>query len=217
MPYACELCGRTFTFQQSYHKHLLYHSDEKPHICGVCGRAFKELSTLHNHQRIHSGEKPFKCEICGEFYFYFYLISLFLSMFFFAACFVCFYKGKSFRQRVSFLVHTRIHTGVMPYKCDVCQKRFRYKVSQRTHKCSGLSIPAEMKGGQSISTSPPIISTENVLKSLLDNAAISHVEASTTGFDDQESLSMLTRSIDEFVLESCQLLGITGDHNDNCT
>lgn len=66
MPYTCELCGRTFTFQQSYHKHLLYHSDEKPHICGVCGRAFKELSTLHNHERIHSGEKPFKCEICGN-------------------------------------------------------------------------------------------------------------------------------------------------------
>lgn len=66
MPYACTICGKTFTFQQSYHKHLLYHSDEKPHICATCGRAFKELSTLHNHERIHSGEKPFKCETCGE-------------------------------------------------------------------------------------------------------------------------------------------------------
>lgn len=51
--------GKNFTFQQSYHKHLLYHSDDKPHICSTCGRAFKELSTLHNHERIHSGEVIF--------------------------------------------------------------------------------------------------------------------------------------------------------------
>ncbi|XP_053601025.1 oocyte zinc finger protein XlCOF28 isoform X2 [Plodia interpunctella] len=106
-PYACSQCNKTFTFQQSYHKHLLYHNDEKPHTCNFCGRAFKELSTLHNHQRIHTGEKPFSCETCG----------------------------KSFRQRVSYLVHRRIHTGVMPYKCTACEKSFRYKVSQRTHKC----------------------------------------------------------------------------------
>uniref|UniRef100_A0A182SFE5 C2H2-type domain-containing protein n=1 Tax=Anopheles maculatus TaxID=74869 RepID=A0A182SFE5_9DIPT len=107
MPYTCGICHKSFTFQQSYHKHLLYHSDEKPHVCTVCNRAFKELSTLHNHQRIHSGEKPFACETCG----------------------------KCFRQRVSYLVHRRIHTGLMPYKCSGCDKSFRYKVSQRTHKC----------------------------------------------------------------------------------
>lgn len=66
MPYTCEHCGKTFTFQQSYHKHLLYHTDDKPHVCLTCGRAFKEMSTLHNHERIHSGEKPFKCETCGK-------------------------------------------------------------------------------------------------------------------------------------------------------
>lgn len=66
MPYVCEICNRTFTFQQSYHRHLSYHTDDRPHICTVCGRAFKELSTLHNHERIHSGEKPFKCETCGK-------------------------------------------------------------------------------------------------------------------------------------------------------
>lgn len=66
MPYVCEICNRTFTFQQSYHRHLSYHTDDRPHICTVCGRAFKELSTLHNHERIHSGEKPFQCETCGK-------------------------------------------------------------------------------------------------------------------------------------------------------
>ncbi len=40
-PYQCGECGRSFTFQQSYHKHLLYHTDEKPYCCSQCGRAFK--------------------------------------------------------------------------------------------------------------------------------------------------------------------------------
>ncbi|PNF34557.1 hypothetical protein B7P43_G10732 [Cryptotermes secundus] len=48
-------------------------------------------------------------------------------------------SGKCFRQRVSYLVHRRIHTGAMPYQCTACGKSFRYKVSQRTHKC--LSQP----------------------------------------------------------------------------
>ena len=27
----------------------------------------------------------------------------------------------------------------MPYTCDLCGKNFRYKVTQRTHKCVGKS------------------------------------------------------------------------------
>ncbi|XP_071868493.1 uncharacterized protein isoform X2 [Bombus fervidus] len=123
--FSCPTCGKKFKKEQhvmqhlktheakqwecdqSYHKHRLYHKDDKPYTCTTCGRSFKELSTLHNHERIHTGEKPFACETCG----------------------------KCFRQRVSYLVHRRIHTGVMPYKCITCGKNFRYKVSQRTHKC----------------------------------------------------------------------------------
>ncbi len=65
MPYVCPVCDKQFTFQQSYHKHLIYHNDEKPYSCKECGRTFKELSTLYNHQRIHSGEKPYSCDVCG--------------------------------------------------------------------------------------------------------------------------------------------------------
>lgn len=130
MPYYCAQCNKSFTFQQSYHKHMLYHSSEKPHVCTECGRAFKELSTLHNHERIHSGERPFACETCGKAQSKRHFV-WFLKLFI----------GKCFRQRVSYLVHRRIHTGVMPYKCNICDKSFRYKVSQRSHKCTGPQSP----------------------------------------------------------------------------
>ncbi|CAG0889230.1 unnamed protein product [Darwinula stevensoni] len=110
-PYRCEICSRGFTFQQSYHKHRLYHSEERPHRCDQCPKAFREISTLHNHKRIHTGEKPYSCEDCG----------------------------KRFRQRVGYIVHRRIHTNERPYQCTACGRHFRYKVTLHSHKCLAVS------------------------------------------------------------------------------
>lgn len=152
MPYFCAQCNKSFTFQQSYHKHMLYHSSEKPHVCTECGRAFKELSTLHNHERIHSGERPFACETCGRS----------SSNQRRQAGIIARFAGKCFRQRVSYLVHRRIHTGVMPYKCNVCDKSFRYKVSQRSHKCTGPQSPQAdgNENSSDVATKGPEMGTE---------------------------------------------------------
>lgn len=75
----------------------------------------------------------------------------------------------------------------MPYKCTACEKSFRYKVSQRTHKCTAQ---------------PPgtvVRQTGDLLQKLLHSAAIfSHTS-------DEDPIS---KSLDQLVNESCDKMGI---------
>lgn len=154
---------------------------------------------------------------------------------------IYFISGKSFRQRVSFLVHTRIHTGVMPYKCELCQKSFRYKVSQRTHKCQSLSTE---ETGTSLANETLDQISETFIKAFLENStnpiqmqqqlsqqnspasneiAVINKKASANSIAPtssppvsslNEHQALLSKAIDDIVVESCNKLGI-GNRTDN--
>ena len=53
-------------------------------------------------------------------------------------------KRASTIPNVPSFLPRRIHTGVMPYSCAACGKHFRYKVTQRTHKCiAAVAVAAQ--------------------------------------------------------------------------
>lgn len=66
--YACEECGKTFTYPSGLASHKNMHlKGENPYACNECGRRFKWPSALKSHVKLHSdGSKPYSCEECGK-------------------------------------------------------------------------------------------------------------------------------------------------------
>lgn len=50
-PYACYVCGKSFTQVGYLNIHKLIHTGKKPHVCSVCNKAFLQTTGLKNHMR----------------------------------------------------------------------------------------------------------------------------------------------------------------------
>ncbi|EDW15920.1 zinc finger protein 628 [Drosophila mojavensis] len=193
----CDVCTKMFTTKYFLKKHKRLHTGEMPYTCQYCARTFTFQQSYHKHLLYHSEVKPHACGICGRAFKELSTLHNHQRIHSGEKPFKCEVCGKCFRQRVSFLVHTRIHTGVMPYKCELCKKTFRYKVSLRTHKCEPQTPEQLIKALLDSNVSADSVQAEHTAS----NAAI-HMN----GTIDQEAL--LSQTIDDIVVESCQKLGI---------
>ena len=104
----CQHCTKTFQKRNSYLRHVLIHTGEKPFTCDICGKGFSQDGHLKVHQRIHNEEKKFSCDVCG----------------------------KSFAVNSNLKTHKRIHSGEKPYKCDICGMGFNQSSSMKVHRRS---------------------------------------------------------------------------------
>uniref|UniRef100_A0A6P7GMU9 Zinc finger protein 567-like n=1 Tax=Diabrotica virgifera virgifera TaxID=50390 RepID=A0A6P7GMU9_DIAVI len=136
--YHCHLCSKKFKMRGSLMVHLRVahygfirkesaeqieqHTKKKEENAN--GEEFIEAVSEKSAQKFQDN-KQWECDVCSKLFTTKYFLKKHKRL----------HTGKSFRQRVSYLVHRRIHTGVMPYKCPTCDKSFRYKVSQKSHKC----------------------------------------------------------------------------------
>lgn len=78
----------------------------------------------------------------------------------------------------------------MPYNCVTCDKKFRYKISLRTHKCAGFVAVDE--------TSAPVTN-----------------DATTFMDSDHQNVSTCAQSLDELITESCNRMGIVDQTDPN--
>ncbi|KAH8360054.1 hypothetical protein KR093_010414 [Drosophila rubida] len=203
----CDVCAKLFTTKYFLKKHKRLHTGEMPYTCQFCARTFTFQQSYHKHLLYHSEVKPHACGICGRAFKELSTLHNHQRIHSGEKPFKCEVCGKCFRQRVSFLVHTRIHTGVMPYKCEQCQKTFRYKVSLRTHKCAVCADDSQQ-------------TPEQLIKALLDsNGGVDTVPAAQSAdspalvgihMNGGEHEALLSQTIDDIVVESCQKLGICG-------
>ena len=124
-PYKCQhpACGRTFTWNSRFQRHLRSHTGEKPYQCEICSRLFSDGSSLAKHLHIHTGEKPYTCQTCN----------------------------KTFSRKDGLERHLRTHTGEKPYQCEACNKTFsdlsgltkheRTHTGERPYKCQICGKP----------------------------------------------------------------------------
>ncbi|KAF7210818.1 zinc finger protein 14 [Nothobranchius furzeri] len=101
----CVICKKSFRHKENLVKHMETHSDPQDYLCGVCGQRLESSEGLSNHLRSHR-EAVNKSGTCE----------------------IC---GKTFQNMET---HIRSHTGVKPFSCDFCGKRFPRSGALRRHK-----------------------------------------------------------------------------------
>lgn len=101
--FKCEICEEHFSSQCSYNTHVNIHSKNKNNIlkksftCKFCGKHFNDQSNCNRHTKIHfQTNNKLNCDICK----------------------------KTFSGKYGLKVHMRMHVGINPYKCEICELRF---------------------------------------------------------------------------------------------
>lgn len=109
--FICEQCGKMFTTDMRLRDHIRHvHERKETHICDKCAFSTHRADNLRRHIAVkHSDDEFFKCPVCGDM----------------------------IKQRATFIVHLRRHTGERPHMCEGCGKGFKslsqLAVHRRTH------------------------------------------------------------------------------------
>lgn len=110
----CKLCSKEFFNQKRLEVHIRLKHQQPPKIvppCLLCAAKFKTLFHLKLHMEAHQRRsQTYTCEYCQ----------------------------RQFKNRKLIVQHMKIHSGIMPHKCDKCGKAFVRKHNKRKHerKCS---------------------------------------------------------------------------------
>ncbi|XP_034486512.1 transcription factor Ouib-like [Drosophila innubila] len=133
--YFCDLCGHQSCSGPNLELHILRHKGEKNFECMECGEKHYSKYLLNLHVRVkHQGEKPYACKYCDQRFFSASERGRHEAVRhvrnFKYECKVC---GKKYLTRSCLNKHEFLHTGLRPYKCDLCNVAFPRKPGLRIH------------------------------------------------------------------------------------
>ncbi|XP_065083063.1 zinc finger protein ZIPIC-like [Ochlerotatus camptorhynchus] len=140
LPVLCDLCGEKVR-PETIEGHRNRHLGIKPYTCPVdcCGWTFYGRANMSTHmRRMHpeNGVPSQKCDVCGK-----YIrgkpgiLNEHKKLHFLKEkSYVCPVCGKGFTLNRYLRQHSIIHTGLFPYECSYCGKKFNNKWSMKTHE-----------------------------------------------------------------------------------
>ncbi|CAH2040170.1 unnamed protein product, partial [Iphiclides podalirius] len=156
--YACEVCGDSFFQMSKLQRHKLKHTKEKKYACAECNKGFNNLTSLRKHGLTHTEERPYQCNACGRRFrdgsnYRKHVAKHEMKK---CTCTGCgrsgscggggvasaaralrphqcprcpqaFHSGKDMRR------HAAVHSDSKPFRCKVCNRRFRRKDNLERH------------------------------------------------------------------------------------
>lgn len=144
----CGICLKTFTRASGLSGHLQLHSrterrrQPNPNLCcHVCGKLFTRRAGLNAHVLQHGGIFRFWCDEpdCGKGFVHTYQLIRHKRLHSGALPYSCNVCGRCFRHN-DLSKHMRTHTGDKPYNCQHCGKAFAFSSSLRTHERMHLAV-----------------------------------------------------------------------------
>lgn len=132
----CEVCSKVCTGKSNLERHRSLHSSTRVN-CPICERSLKNEWTLQKHLKSHrEATMNIKCSFCDKSSPNLHALRQHVK----AAHteqkrrYQCPSCDKTFNRTFCLKVHMTVHTGELPYSCDVCAKPFRTAANLYGHR-----------------------------------------------------------------------------------
>lgn len=133
--FECKQCNKGFTTAWGLKLHERIHTESKPHKGSVCEKRFRQSSHLQQHKRIHSEQKSFKCNKCDLSFNQSSNLQQHIKELhdFTEHPYGCSQCQQKFSRASYLQIHQRIYSEVKPFRCEHCNRPFRFLSSLYWH------------------------------------------------------------------------------------